>query len=261
MRLWPWLLLGALVAGLASLRPRADAPMAARPAPAPGAARPSPRAAAASAFAVLHARDLDVALARYEAQATDADRRRLRVEVDAACRVLVLLRLDGRDEVDPRRDAARGELERRCARLPVPSMYVPVAETDLPDEAPPDPEAGRAALAELRIATSAEALAAAWMLAYRHDALPQEQIFPDRRRLLPAEAEYLIRVVLDWRECARLSACGADSLIALRVCALHGCLPGSDVHAAWHQALAPRDYESARAIHAWLQQWQPLAAR
>lgn len=260
MRLWPWLLLGALACGLAGLGPRGDAPVPARPAP---AAPDSPvrDTGAASAHAVLHARQLDAVLARFEDTAPPAEQRRLRIEVDAACRTLVLLRLDGRDEADARRDPARRELERRCANLPVPSMYVTVAETGLPDDSPVDPEMGRAALEALRTATDAESLAAAWMLAYRHDALPQERIFPDHRRLLPSEAESLIRVVLDWRECARLSACGPDSLFALRVCALHGCLPGSDVHAAWHQALAPRDYESALAISAWLQQWQPLAAR
>jgi hypothetical protein len=82
--------------------------------------------------------------------------------------------------------------------------------------------------------------------------LPQP--FHDQRRLLPAEAETLIRVVVDWRECARLRACGPDSLFALRVCALNGCAAGSDVQSAWHQALSPRDYESALAIHRWLAQ-------
>lgn len=259
---WPLLLLAALAAALVLLaRPRPDAPARIATAAQPTSSLPA-NPPPTTAYAVLHARVLDVALDRHAAAASEPERRRLRAEVDAACRAPVLLRLDGRSEADPRRDPARRELEHRCAALPVPSMYVPVAETDLPDEDAIDPELGQAALAALREAADAEQIAAAWMLAYRHDALPQDAIFPDRRRLLPSEAEALIRVVLDWRECARLAACDADSLFALRVCALHGCAPGSDVHAAWHQALAPRDYESALAIHAWLQrQWPPLAAR
>lgn len=251
-----------LVAALAwALRDTPRVPRA--PAPAAWVASPSKPmpAFAVSLHALLHASDYAAALDSYALTATLAQRRRARAEIDAACRVPVLLRLDGRDEPDPRRDPARRELERRCHDWPVPSMYVPVSETDLPDDAPADAERGRRALDTLRTATRSEQLAQAWLLAYRHDALPQDAIFSDHRRLLPSEAENLFRVVLDWRECVRLDACGADGLFALRVCALHGCTPGSDVYAAWHQALAPRDYESVQAIHAWLRRWQLLAAR
>ena len=57
------------------------------------------------------------------------------------------------------------------------------------------------------------------------------------------------------------SACGTDSLLTLRVCALHGCEPGSDLRDAWHRALAPRDFESALAIYSWLQRLQEDAAQ
>lgn len=243
------------------LRDGSRAPHPSAPLPEGATRSASAPPAAVSLHALLHSGDFATALASYATTATPAQRRRARVEIDAACRVPVLLRLDGRNEPDPRRDPARHELERRCHDWPVPSMYVPVSETDLPDDAPADPERGRAALDTLRSATLSDRLAEAWLLAYRHDALPQEAIFSDHRRLLPSEAESLFRVVLDWRECARLDACGADGLFALRVCALHGCAPGSDVYAAWHQALAPRDYESAQAIHAWLQRWQRPGAR
>jgi hypothetical protein len=205
-----------------------------------------------SATAVLHARELPAVFLQYSKVASAASQRRLRSEIDAACRVLTLLELDGRRERDPRREQARGELARRCADLPVPSMFVPVAETRLLTEDSPEPVAAAVALTQLRSARYPEDLIDAWLEAYRHDALPQDQIFPDRRRLLPAEAESLIQVVIDWRECERMNACGADSLFALRVCAMHGCTPGSDVLSAWHQALAPRDYESVQAIHDWL---------
>jgi hypothetical protein len=209
-----------------------------------------------SASTVLHARELSTILSRYAEVASAANLRRLRSEVDAACRVLTLLELDGRREMDHRREQARGELALRCAELPVPSMYVPVAETRLVTEDPTGPVAAASVLANLRSARYPDDLIDAWLEAYRQDALPQDQIFPDRRRLLPAEAEILIKVVIDWRECERMDACGADSLLALRVCALHGCAPGSDVQAAWHQALAPRDYESVQAIHQWLLEYQ-----
>jgi hypothetical protein len=182
--------------------------------------------------------------------------RRLRAEVDASCRVLALLEQDRPSGVDGRRDRAQHELRQRCAGLPVPSLYVPVADTRMPVDDALDPVAGVQALQALRAATQPEQLIDAWLEAFRHDVLPQHQIFPDRRRLLPAEAEALIRVVVDLRECSRLYACGPNSLFALRVCALHGCADGSDVHAAWHQALSPRDYESVQAIHRWLSSWQ-----
>ncbi|MBK8067751.1 MAG: hypothetical protein IPK27_08995 [Rhodanobacteraceae bacterium] len=260
MRRWPWLGLVALAAMPALLR-QPPTPPEGRADAGATSIRPAPQPGGASDYAVLHARELASALAAYEAQADEHERRRMRVEVDAACRAPVLLRLDGRDDPDPRRDPARRELERRCADLPVPSMFVPLAETNLPDEEAPDAQAGARALERLRLAGDGEDLAAAWLVAFQSGVLPQNEIFADHRRLLPAEAEALIRVVLDWRVCARQRACGADSLIALRVCALHGCAPGSDVQSAWHQALSPRDYESAMAIHIWLQQWQLHAAR
>jgi hypothetical protein len=208
----------------------------------------------ASPFDVFHSQDLASALARFSAQAPAREVRRLRAEVDTSCRSLALLENDRRSEVDARREPALRELRRRCATLPVPSMYVPVADTRLPSDDTPDPVAASRALADLHRATGPDLLIDAWMEAYRHDALPQQDIFHDQRRMLPAEAETLIRVVVDWRECARLRACGPDSLFALRVCALNGCAAGSDVQSAWHQALSPRDYESALAIHRWLAQ-------
>lgn len=209
-----------------------------------------------TAFKVLHARHLAVELSDFTASAPADELRRLRAEVDAACRALVLLQLDGRSEADSRRAPAQQELRSRCADLPVPSMYVPVAATGMPSEEQSDPESAAVALADLRMARHREQLTVAWLHAYAQDVLPQDLIFPDRRRLLPAEAESLIHVVIDWRECARVNACGADSLFALRICAMHGCAPGSDVQSAWHQALSPRDYESALAIHLWLRNWQ-----
>jgi hypothetical protein len=205
-----------------------------------------------SAFAVLRARDLAATLSQFAAQAPAEETRRLRVEIDASCRVLSLLQREDIAASDPRREPALRELRPRCAGLPVPSMYVPVVDTRMPTDDAPDPLAAATALDDLRAAQSAEQLIDAWLVAYRHDALPQHRIFPDQRRLLPAEAEALIRVVVDWRECARLMACGPDSLFALRICAQHGCTAGSDVHSAWHQALSPHDYESAQAIHQWL---------
>lgn len=174
----------------------------------------------------------------------------LRAEVDAACRVPVLLTLDGRKRPDPRRDWALTELMRRCAEVPVPSMYVPVEDT----RAPLNERQANAsdALAALRAADSNEALMTAWLDAYASRALPQQEIFPDGRLLLPAEAEALMRAALDWRACERWAACGPDSLITLRVCALHGCEPGSDLRMAYHEALAPRDFEALIAIHRWL---------
>lgn len=215
----------------------------------------------ANAYQVFHAHRLASVLSRFSELAPAAEVRRLRAEVDTACRALVLLELDGRREADPRRADAQAELRARCAELPVPSMYVPMAATRMPTEEDADPAAAVAALAELRRARHREHLAAAWLDAYAQDALPQDRIFPDRRRLLPAEAESLIHVVIDWRECARVNACDADSLFALRICALQGCTPGSDVQSAWHQALSPRDYESARAIHEWLSHWQAGAGQ
>ncbi len=209
----------------------------------------------ASSFEVFHSEDLAGAFARFSQQAPAREVRRLRAEVDASCRSLALLEQDRRNEVDARREPAQRELRRRCAALPVPSMYVPVADTRLPSDDSPDPVAAARALDDLRSAAEPDLLIDAWMEAYRHDALPQHRIFHDQRRLLPAEAETLIRVVVDWRECARLRACGPDSLFALRVCALNGCAAGSDVQSAWHQALSPRDYESVLAIHRWLAQW------
>jgi hypothetical protein len=182
----------------------------------------------------------------------------LRVQVDSACRALAILELEGRTEPDPRRDPARQELSHRCADLPVPSMDVRTSETPLPrePEVDTDPYTAQQALSRLHRAKKPQELMDAWLEAYRLGALPQAQIFSDRRLLLPGEAENLIRVVADWRECAQWNACDGDSLMTLRVCALHGCEPGSDMRAAWHQALAPRDMESALAIHAWLDRWQ-----
>jgi len=208
------------------------------------------------AFAVLHGPDLLSALSQFEAQASPRERIRIRVEVDAACRVPELLKLDGRSEPDPRRDPALQELLRRCARLPVPSMYVPANETQLPFEQIEDADTRSSALMQLRQAQTSDELAAAWLNAYERGALPQEQIFADGRRLLSEEAQALIYVVIDWRECVRLNACGSDSLITLRVCALHGCTAGSDLRSAWHQALAPRDFDAALAIYDWLLRWQ-----
>lgn len=175
----------------------------------------------------------------------------LRTEVDAACRAPVLLILDGRKRPDPRRDWALSELKRRCAEVPVPSMYVPVEDTRAPlNERQAD---ASDALAALRAADSNEALMTAWLDAYASRALPQQEIFPDGRLLLPAEAEALMRAALDWRACEHWAACGPDSLITLRVCALHGCEPGSDLRMAYHEALAPRDFEALMAILRWLE--------
>ncbi len=174
----------------------------------------------------------------------------LRAEIDSACRVPVLLALDGRRRSDPRRDPALAELKRRCAKLPVPSLHVPMEETRAPiHERNPS---AIDALAALRAAQSSDELMSAWLDAYVSRALPQHQIFPDGRRLLPGEAEWLMRAALDVRECERARACGADSLITLRVCALHGCEPGSDLRMAYHEALAPRDFEALLAILRWL---------
>lgn len=211
----------------------------------------APRAPSAS-WALLHNNDL----ARGIRATTNLPKElahALRNEVDSACRVPVLLRLDGRDDPDPRRDWARQALTQRCAGLPEPSLYVRRSETLVPssdDDSASDPEK---VLSELAAAIDSPALKIAWMQAWRADALPQEQIFSDGRRLLEDEAENLIAAVADWRECARHHACGDSSLITLRVCALHGCEPGSDVWAAYHDALSPRDFEAARAIHGWLQ--------
>lgn len=262
MRAWLWglplLAALALLFGVHPQAPERAVGAAGNPPSAPAA--PDRRSRHVSVHAVLHARDLAGAMSAYAAVASESDLRRLRSEVDAACRVLILLELDGRSEPDVRREQARGELARRCAGLPVPSMFVPVADTRLPFDDEPQPGAGAAALADLRRAIHPDQLIQAWLEAYRQDSLPQDQIFPDRRRLLPAEAESLIRVVADWRECERLNACAADGLFALRVCALHGCMPGSDLRSAWHQALSPRDFESVQAIHAWLQRWQQGSA-
>ena len=234
--------------------------------PTPSVGRPAQSAATATrvrsarapitATTVLHSPDLAATLAQFSAHATVEDVQRLRAEVDAACRVLVLLQLDGRVDADVRRDQSRHELTRRCGELPVPSMYVPIADTRLPLDDASNADAAASALANLYQARSPERLVDAWLEAFRVDALPQQKIFPDQRRLLPAEAEALIQVVVDWRECTRLNACGADSLITLKVCALHGCEPGNDLRAAWHQALSPRDFEAAVAIHEWLRNQQ-----
>lgn len=256
MRAWWVGLLLAVLAVMIGVYPSAPEPVSGSVAGATAPVLPAATRQPTSAHAVLHARDLGAALADYALAVPAPELRRLRAEVDAACRVLVLLELDGRGEPDVRRRQARSELAQRCAGLPVPSMYVPAVDTRLPADDELEQAAGVAALADLRQARTGEALADAWLEAYRHDALPQDAIFPDRRRLLPAEAEALIKVVVDWRECERLQACGPDSLFALRVCALHGCMPGSDVRSAWHQALSPRDFESVQAIHAWLHHWQ-----
>lgn len=177
----------------------------------------------------------------------------VRALIDQACAAPTMLRLEGRRAADARRDPARIELERRCAGMPQPSLFVPTADTDSPlrQEESAQVEAVRA-LAALRAAATRRELVDAWMRAYHSGALPQELIFADRRRLLPGEAEAVILVVAQWRECARLDACGPDSLLTLEVCALHGCPPGSDLRQAWHEALSPRDYEAAEAVHAWL---------
>jgi hypothetical protein len=216
------------------------------PAPIPSAPTPLPDAAP------LFAADPAQALASLPTNSQD----RLRAEVDSACRVPVLLALDGRERPDPRRDPALAELKRRCAALPVPSMYVPMEDTRAPlNERSADP---LAALAALRDARTPDALLSAWLDAYASRVLPQAEIFADGRRLLPAEAEYLMRAVNDVRECERLNACGPHSLITLRVCALNGCEPGSDLRMAYHEALSPRDFEALLAIHRWLLTVNPL---
>lgn len=214
--------------------------------PAPAAIAEIAPAPPAGAQVLLAAEPLDALQALIESPQAQP----LRAEIDSACRVPVLLVLDGRRRPDPRRDPALAELKRRCALVPVPSMYVPMEEMRAPlnerNASPID------ALAAIRSAQTAEELLSAWLDAYASRALPQHEIFPDGRRLLPSEAEMLMRAALDVRECERLAACGPGSLITLRVCALHGCTPGSDLRMAYHEALAPRDFEALIEIHRWL---------
>lgn len=208
----------------------------------------------------LLAEDLQTALQVARLELDDAAWRSVRRRVDDACVVPTLLRLDGRREPDPRRDWARDALLERCAGLPAPSLYRPGLEVRA-ERADVDPLPGRAeALAQLRAARDGQALVRAWLEAWLVDALPQEQIFSDGRRLLPADAESLIAVVQDWRDCAAVRACGPDSLLTLKVCAQHGCRPGADLLEAWHEALSPRDYSAAQAIHHWLQAEVPVDA-
>jgi hypothetical protein len=205
--------------------------------------------------------DLGEALQSLRGQLPETEWRALRRRVDDACVVPSLLRLEGRREADPRRDWARDALVERCAGLPMPSLYRPGIDVrnERTDQWPlPSPDQ---ALARLRQARTSRALADAWIDAYLVDALPQERIFSDGRRLLPADAEAVIAVVQDWRDCARFTACGSGSLLTLKVCAMHGCDAGADLLEAWFEALLPRDFSAARAVHAWLLQEVPIDAR
>ncbi len=209
-------------------------------------------------YGVLHAQELRAAVVDYRAQ-DDEDRRlsrrQLRALIDQSCRVPQLLQMDGRDAPDWRRDRFVDELQRRCSGWAVPSMFVPEYSWDVVLQVPPTALSAEQALAELRAARDPQALRRSWWQAYRLDALPQAQIFADQRRLLPAEAQQLIEVVIDWRQCARFAACGPDSLLTVRVCAMHGCRGDEDLLGAWHAALSPRDFESAQAIADWLPRW------
>ncbi len=211
---------------------------------------------------VLHGADTGMALRAAERSLgrDHPEIERVRTLIDQACAVPTTLRLDGRRAPDARRDPARVALEQRCAGMPQPSLFVPTADTDSPlrQEESAHVDAGLA-MDALRTADTRRSLVEAWLRAYRSGALPQEQIFPDQRRLLPGEAEAVILVVAHWHECARLDACGPESLLTLEVCALHGCPPGSDLRQAWHEALSPRDFEAVEAVHAWLRRLQSTA--
>jgi hypothetical protein len=222
-----------------------------------GSAAASRRPDAGSVYTTA---DLGAALRALRGQLPEAEWRALRRRVDDACVVLTLLRLEGRREPDPRRDWARDALLERCAGVPTPSLYRPGIDVraERADQWPL-PGAGQA-IAQLRQARTSEALVDAWIEAYLVDALPQERIFSDGRRLLPADAEAVIAVVQDWRDCARHRACGSNSLLTLKVCAMHGCEAGADLLEAWFEALSPRDFSAARAVHAWLLQEVPLDA-
>jgi hypothetical protein len=252
---WPrWFIPAALLSALLCwLLQQLTPPMAATVAPPlPPAAQAPARSGDHTAAGLLLATDLHGALQSARAALPEDQWRALRRRVDDACVVPSLLRLEGRREADPRRDWARAALEQRCAGLPMPSLYRPGLEVraersdELPLPAAPE------ALRSLRQARDGQALVQAWIEAYLADALPQERIFADGRRLLPADAEMVITVVQDWRDCARHRACGSNSLLTLKVCALHGCAPGADLLEAWHEALSPRDFSAARAVHEWL---------
>ena len=206
---------------------------------------------------VLLADDLTAAVnqLRLNPQFDALSPREMRALVDQSCRVPQLLQMDGRDGPDWRRDPYLHRLQQRCAGWAVPSMFVAESGDDVYWEEGASDGPPALLLQRLREARDPAALRRAWWDAYRFDALPQEQIFPDRRRLLPEEARHLIEVVIDWRQCARYAACGPDSLLTLRVCASHGCLGEQDLLGAWNQALSPRDFEAAQAISAWLPRW------
>lgn len=256
-RLLGWLGLAGLLAALLHWGMRSPAPDAASPLVVASQRHEPTGSLQASSLASRVLLGGDLADAEHQLSDLDAPlARELRREIQLACRVPVLLRLDGREEHDPRRGEALAVLRRRCRALPEPSLYDPGASLVAIEEEPPL-DAGEA-LAALMAAGDEESLRSAWLLAFHSAALPLQQILADGRLLLPLEAEQLIDVVIDWRRCARHHACGGDSLITLRVCALHGCRPGSDLWAAWHDALSPRDFEAARSIHAWLQELIPV---
>ena len=207
--------------------------------------------------AALHAEDLGSVMHQWRAAPSvpGISPGSLRKLADQSCRVPELLRMDGRDQPDWRRDRFRSELEKRCRHRAVPSLFV---REHSPDDFFDDTASGLSvtqALIELRRARNAVDLRLAWWSAYRIEALPQAEIFADGRQLLPDEARQLIEVVIDWRQCARYRACGPDSLLTLRVCAMHGCTGDEDLLGAWHQALSPRDFEAALAISRWLPTW------
>lgn len=258
-----WLLLAVLLAGLLWLLPEraAEQISTGQATSSRTVATPEPRQHGADPAAILlRAADLQTALTSARMSLSGDAWRVLRRRVDDACVVPSLLRLEGRREVDPRRDWARSALETRCAGLPMPSLYRPGLDvrSERSDDQPLPSAA--TALTNLRLARSGPALVQAWIEAYLVDALPQEQIFADGRRLLPADAEMVISVVQDWRDCARHRACGSDSLLTLKVCAMHGCSPGADLLEAWHEALSPRDFSAALAVHQWLLREVPVDA-
>lgn len=258
-----WLLsvVFAVGAGLVSLR--MPAPSSAVSSPAKPLSTPTARAAptlVSDVAAVLGSEDLAAAMRKFRSSdgASLISPQVLRTLVDQSCRVPALLRMDGRDQPDWRRDQFRRELEQRCQYWAVPSMFVAQYGADFFINETVMEQSAVEALSELRLAADPDALRRAWWNAYRIDALPQTEIFADQRRLLPAEAQQLIEVVIDWRQCARYRSCGPASLLTLRVCAMHGCAGGEDLLAAWHQALSPRDFESALAMSSWLPIWPAI---
>jgi len=257
-----WLLSGVFAVGAALVSLRMPGPggelSPAKPLLTPsGRVTPAP---VSDVAAVLGSEDLAAAMREFRRadSASLISPRDLRMLVDQSCRVPALLRMDGRDQPDWRRDQFRRELEQRCQNWAVPSMFVAPYGADLFINETVMGQSAAEALSELRLAADPDALRRAWWNAYRVDALPQAEIFADQRRLLPAEAQQLIEVVIDWRQCARYRACGPASLLTLRVCAMHGCAGGEDLLAAWHQALSPRDFESVLAISRWLPVWPAL---